>query len=604
MSADGYAFAGFGEGSGPGSGDGFGAGLPAAPTARELMWFELNDLGNAKRLIRLAGGVFGDDGEADLTGARLLYLRDQGWIAFDGRRWNLAHGQALARKLAHRVAEGLHAQATAMAEHLSKKAGKGRGVEAAAPEPVSAQNSIGATGGGEATEAERREAELDAQRAAGGAKKGKDRPDPAVAEFYEFARSCGNAGRTQGMLTQAEAYLQVDLEAFDRDPLCWNVRNGTIRYVKGEGGWALRFSPAHDPADRITRLMEVDYDPKATARRWAASIDKWQPTEPMRDFLRRILGYTITGDTSEQAFFIHQGLGGDGKSTFIGAIRRTVGDYAATSDVKTFLDTGQRSGSDASSDVARLAGETRMVCTAEPPRGARLNEAMIKSFTGGAPLAARRLRQEQFEFMPKGKVHMECNTRPVIKGDDEGIWRRVFIVLWEVRVSPRDRIKDFDKILAREEGPGILNWLLAGVGDWLAKGLDPPRRVSQALEDYRKGSSPFGEWLAECVVVDPKARTMASEFYDSFKAWMGRQDPDAKVMSQRAFGTALGERQILRDGLDGQGRVIRRGARLKTLAELEEDRRAAQGGGEDEAGEPGSAGVAHFPADDEDPFLP
>jgi len=594
VSADGYAFGGMG--------DGFGGGLPAAPTARELMWYELNDLGNAKRLIRLAGGVFGEDGEADLTGARLLYLRDQGWIAFDGRRWNLAYGQALARKLAHRVAEGLFGQAHAMAEHLSGKKAKGAAAEAA-PEPGSAA----ATGGGEATAAELREAQLDAEKASGRAKKGaKDRPDPAVAEFYEFARSCGNAGRTQGMLTQAEAYLQVELEAFDRDPLCWNVRNGTLRYEKRGGAWALRFSAAHDPADRITRLMEVDYDAAATAPRWAASIDKWQPTAPMREFLRRILGYTITGDTSEQAFFIHQGLGGDGKSTFIGAIRRTVGDYAATSDVKTFLDTGQRSGSDASSDVARLAGETRMVCTAEPPRGARLNEAMIKSFTGGAPLAARRLRQEQFEFMPKGKVHMECNTRPVIKGDDEGIWRRVFIVLWEVRVSPRDRIKDFDKILAREEGPGILNWLLAGVGDWLAKGLDPPRRVSQALEDYRKGSSPFGEWLAECVVVDPKARTLASDFYDSLKSWMGRQDPDAKVMSQRAFGTALGERQILRDGLDGQGRVIRRGARLKTAAELEEDRRAAAGGdaGGDEAGDPGSPGeVAHFPADDEDPFL-
>ncbi len=585
MSADGFGFSGLG--------DGFG-GLPAAPSPRELMWFELNDLGNAKRLIRLAGGVFGDDGEVQLTGARLLYLRDQGWIAFDGQRWNLAHGQALARKLAHRVAEGLFAQARAMDEHLGKKAGA-KAAKGDAPDPDAAS----ATGSAEG------DADAPAEPAKARAKKA-DRPPPAVTEFYDFARACGNAGRTQGMLTQAESYLLVELDAFDRDPLMFNVRNGTLRYQRGAEGWRLTFRAAHDPADRITRVMEVDYDDRAIAPKWEASLAKWQPTEPMRDFLRRILGYTITGDTSEQAFFIHQGLGGDGKSTFIGAIRRTLGDYAATSDVKTFLDTGQRSGSDASSDVARLAGETRMVCTAEPPRGARLNEAMIKSFTGGAPLAARRLRQEQFEFMPKGKVQMECNTRPVIKGDDEGIWRRIFIVLWEVRVAPKDRVKDFDKILAREEGPGILNWLLAGVGDWLARGLDPPKRVSQALDDYRKGSSPFGEWLAERVVIEPHIRTLATDFYDSFKAWMSKQDPDAKVMSQRAFGTALGERQILRDGLDGMGRVLRKGARLKTAEELDADRRAQQGG-DDEPGAPDDGIAAHFPADDpasDDPFAP
>ncbi len=585
MSADGFGFAGLGA-------------LPASPSPSELMWFELNDLGNAKRLIRYAGGVFLDDGEIGLVGARLLYLRDHGWIAFDGQRWNLAHGQALARKLAHKVAEGLHGQAKAMAEYAAGK--KGRPVEAA-PDPAVASAT---------SEAERREAMLDAGSERGGKR---EKTNPLVAEFYEFARSSGNAGRTEAMLRQAESYLLVELDAFDRDPLSFNVRNGTLRYVKGADGWAVRFREAHDPADRITRLMEVDYDPGAQAPRWVAAIEDWQPTEPMRRFLQRISGYGVTGDTSEQAFFIHQGLGGDGKSTFIGAIRRTLGDYAATSDVKTFLDTGQRSGSDASSDVARLAGETRMVCTAEPPRGAKLNEAMIKSFTGGAPLAARRLRQEQFEFMPKGKVQMECNTRPVIKGDDEGIWRRVFIVLWEVRVAKKDRIKDYDKILAREEGPGILNWLLAGVGDWLAKGLDPPKRVAQALDDYRKGASPFGEWLAERVVIEPQTRTLASDFYASFKTWMEGQDPDAKVMTQRAFGTALGERQILRDGLDGAGRVLRKGARLKTNQELDDDRRAAaeatEEAREDERGSRAGVGdgssVGHFPSDDDDrdPFL-
>jgi len=563
--------------------------LPAAPSPRELMFYELNDLGNARRLIRLAGAAFGDHDQIVLTGARLLYLRDHGWIAFDGVRWDLQRGAALARRLAHRVAEGLWDQAKAFSDHKTGRKGKD------APEPVAASATGGVEADADATEADRLEAARDQEVKVKPPKK--ERPDPAVAEFYEFARSSGNASRTESMLRQAESYLLVEIEDFDRNPLMFNVRNGTLWFEKVSGGWALRFKTAHDPADRLTRLMEVDYQEGAAAPRWEAAIASWQPAEPMRKFLQRISGYGATGDTSEQAFFIYQGLGGDGKSTFIGALRRVVGDYAATADVKTFLDIGQRSGSDASSDVARLAGETRMVCTAEPPRGARLNEAMIKSFTGGAPLPARRLRQEQFEFKPKGKVFLECNTRPVIKGDDEGIWRRVFILLWEVRVAAKDRIKDYDRILAEQEGPGILNWLLAGVGDWLDQGLDPPRRVREALEDYRKGSSPFGEWLAERVVIDRNARTLASEFYRDYKDWLEKQDSDAKAMSQRAFGTALGERQILRDGKDTNGNIMRRGARLKTATELREDQAAAAS-----RSEPGSSGSAggQFPADDDD----
>lgn len=545
--------------------DGGFSGFASAPAPTELMRFDLNDLGNARRLIRLAGGAFGDDGKPDLSGARLLYLRDHGWIAFDGKRWDQAMGPAYARRLAHKVAEGLWGQATAFAEDRAKKK------EAAAAE-----------------------AETPA------AKKKRDRPDPAIEDFYEFARSSGNKGRTEAMLGQAESYLLVELTAFDPDPWAFNVINGTLKWKQdGDGKWKMTFHKGHDPADRITRLAPVVYDPKAKAPRWEKAIVQWLPDDGVRQFVQRIAGYSLTGDTSEQAFFIYQGLGGDGKSTFVGGIRRVAGDYAATADVKTFLDTGQRSGGDASSDIARLAGETRLVCTAEPPRGAKLNEGMIKSFTGGAPIPARRLRQEQFEFQPKGKVILECNTRPVIKGDDEGIWRRIFIVLWEVRVT-KGRIKDYDKILAREEGPGILNWAMAGVGDWLEKGLDPPKRVSEALEDYRKGSSPFGEWLQECVVIDKGERHPASDFYRSYKEWMDKQDSEAKPMSQRAFGASLGERQILRDGKNTQGNIMRRGARLKTALELANEL-AEQVVEDVDDGRPASpGGTASFPPDDED----
>jgi putative DNA primase/helicase len=284
-----------------------------------------------------------------------------------------------------------------------------------------------------------------------------------------------------------------------------------------------------------------------------------------------------TGFTHEQAFWIFQGKGRDGKSTMVGALRELLGGYADVADVRTFLDVSQRGGADASPDLARLAGDCRMISVAEPPRGAKLAEAMIKSFTGGAPILARRLRQDLFSFMPRPKVFMECNSRPVIKGDDEGIWRRIHLVMFEHQVAPAEVDRELGRKL-RAEYPGILNWIVEGVAEWLDRGLDPPERVKAALEDYRKGSSPFGEWFAERLVLEPGVKTLASDFYADFKSWCEEQGIE-RVMTLTAFGNALADRQVIRAGRDGTGKVYRGGARLKTPAELAAERGVFSPGG-------------------------
>jgi putative DNA primase/helicase len=229
-------------------------------------------------------------------------------------------------------------------------------------------------------------------------------------------------------------------------------------------------------------------------------------------------------------------------------------------DVRTFLDTGQRGGSEASPDLARLAGDCRIISVAEPPRGAKLNEAMIKSFTGGQPIVARRLRQDLFSFEPKPKVYLEANSRPVIRGDDEGIWRRIRLVLWEHSLTKAQMDTGLPEKL-RAEYAGILNWVVQGVGDWLSEGLAEPERVREAMDDYRKGSSPFGEWFTDCVEIDPDATTPASFFYSSYKEWC--EGNGIEPMKQTAFGNALAERQIIRTKKNAAGNVMRKGARVR-----------------------------------------
>jgi len=498
--------------------DGSGYEFGDAPGPEELAAFELNDIGNAKRLIRMVGGQFDALGDVDLGGAILLYQREVGWVGWNGKTWDLKLGQRLAERTAHRVVHELVGQRI----HMEDRGHDKKAVTA-------------------------------------------------------FVRESGNAGRISSMLKVAEAYLQVDLEVFDTAELALTVRNGTLRFARMAGGGMTQTFDPHDPRDRITRMAEVEFDAKARAPLWEASLARWQPDPEMREYLQRAVGYMATGFTHEQAFWIFQGKGRDGKSTMVGALRELLGGYADVADVRTFLDVSQRGGADASPDLARLAGDCRMISVAEPPRGAKLAEAMIKSFTGGAPILARRLRQDLFSFMPRPKVFMECNSRPVIKGDDEGIWRRIHLVMFEHQVAPGEVDRELGRKL-RAEYSGILNWIIEGVAGWLDRGLDPPQRVKDALEDYRKGSSPFGEWFAERLVLEPGAKTVAADLFADFKEWCEGQGIE-RIMSQTAFGNALADRQVIRAGMNGSGKVMRSGARLKTPAELAADRGVFSPGG-------------------------
>jgi putative DNA primase/helicase len=512
------------EGGGPfGGRASFGAG---GPTPEELARFELNDYGNAMRFIRRTGGAIDDEGGIDLACCRVLYLRRRGWIAFNGRFWDLEHGEGLARREAAKVALTLQPQ---LAIRVA-----------------------------------------DAKEAGASAK--------SIQAIWDFGVQCGNNGRISALLTMAASYLEAELDDFDADPLALNCTNGVLRFRRGRDGAPVAvFRKGHEPGDRMTRMVAAAYDATAAAPLYHQVVADAQPRPEDRHYLHRVLGYMATGSTKEQKFFVFQGKGGDGKSTVVNAVRHTLGSYATTVAVETFLDTGVKRGSEASPDIAALAGDSRMLCAGEPPSGSKLATGAIKSFTGGGRMKARELREGLFEFEPVGKPVIECNRRPAINDSDDGIWRRLKILLFTHQV-PEDRIDEDLPEKLKAEADGILAWLVEGVLAWMAEGLrNEPESVRAAIEDYRKGSNPFAQWMDARVIRDETARVRASLLYEDYKRWMEDNGHD-KPMSQRAFGGALGDLQIIFAGKDGDGKVTRRGARLRTPADAEAASPAAQAG--------------------------
>ena len=255
------------------------------------------------------------------------------------------------------------------------------------------------------------------------------------------------------------------------------------------------------------------------------------------------------------------------------ACRETLGSYGAVGNVATFLEQMVGSSSGPTPDLIKLMGDVRFVVLSEPPRGAKLNEGRIKAWTGGAPIDARDLNKSNVTFRPIGKLIWECNAFPVARGDDDGIWRRVMPALFRHQV-PKDQVdKDMPRKLAGERS-GILNWLVEGVGLWLARGLDPPASLVRVVDEYRRSSSPFGDWLAECCVHGDAAaghRELSKNLYASFKTWFEDQGFE-KPMGPKAFGDAMRDRQIETKGKDRAGLQYRGPIRL--LSDLERDAHA------------------------------
>jgi len=482
----------------------------------QMAWLDRNDLGNAERMVRLSKGL-------------LLWIDGIGWVAYDGRRWSARDGDRMARRLAHDVARHIDREAAALNEIANDQA---------------------------------------ALKAAFGWDVPTDLAEERVIALRKHAVASGDASRTNAMLTQAKelTQLRADRDEFDQDPLAINLANGTLRFVAGAGGgWEPRLDP-HEPTDRFMQMANVAYDPDVQCPDWMERMKLVQPDRDQRGLLQQIYGYCLTGLTSEQKFFIYQGRGGDGKSATNMVVSEMFGDYARHADVKTFLKGATKSGSDHSSDLARLSGDVRFVLCEEPDRNATWDGGLLKKITGGK-VTARPLREAEIEYYPHWKLIVEVNPLPAVPSDDDGFWRRCWVVPWpfQFKLAGSVQPEAMDVVVARllEQSSGILNWMVAGACRWLeTRRLPMAAAAKEAIDGYRQSASPMGEWLGDrCDLSDRNALTRAGTLYTDFKEWCEKAGIE-KVPTQTAFGRALRDRQIM-EKKDGAGNRFRRGIALK-----------------------------------------
>jgi putative DNA primase/helicase len=191
-------------------------------------------------------------------------------------------------------------------------------------------------------------------------------------------------------------------------------------------------------------------------------------------------------------------------------------------------------------DRADLFGK-RLVVAIETEEGRRLNETLVKELTGGDRIRARRMREDFWEFEPTHTLIMATNHKPVVRGTDRGIWRRIRLIPFLVTVEGEAVDKGMPRKL-RVERPGILAWCVRGALRWREQGLAEPEAVSEATGTYRREQDVLGAFLAEHTVQGPRYKVRSGVLYAAYKKWA--EDNGEWVKSLTAFGMAMEERGI------------------------------------------------------------
>lgn len=355
----------------------------------------------------------------------------------------------------------------------------------------------------------------------------KTREDSGLLRFVQASAS-SRAIDAAVKLARSEPGIVVSVKELDADPFLLNLGNGILNLR------TLKLQP-HSAEALLTHMAGVEFSEEAACPAWVRFVEQvTNGSEELAAFLRRSCGLALSGDVSEQCLWLHYGEGSNGKSTLLNVMAELLGTYAGPAPMELLLVKNNRS-REVETQFASLAGK-RLVTTVEADSGVRFSEATTKLLTGGDIVLARRLYGEAWPLKPTWKLHIAANHKPLVKGSDDGMWRRILLTPWQVRFDGKraDR-KLADKL--RAELPGILSWCLAGLSEWQAIGLSAPDSVRAATGDYRGENDIVGTWLEECCVRSEKAVCEAGRLYRSFKEWS--EDRGEHPGTATAFGTQL-----------------------------------------------------------------
>jgi putative DNA primase/helicase len=299
-------------------------------------------------------------------------------------------------------------------------------------------------------------------------------------------------------------------------------------------------------SDLLKGGCPFDYDAGAHCDQFRKFIHATIPDFNVVAYLRRLLGYSLTGLRTEHILPIFHGEGRNGKSTLFEILKSILGDLAHKTKAETLLDSGRNRGSGAAdADTMAFFGK-RLVWGCETNDGSRLNIGKVKEMSGGDTLSARApFGKRVIEFTPTHTLFLLTNNLPYASSRDKALWARVHIIPFDVAfvddpVGDNEKLAD-KKLLSKllKELPGIAKWFVDGCLEWQKEGLDPPDRVKAATAAYRNENDDIVEFIADTCEFDISYKVKSSKLWGAYMTWCSKSS--VPPISRKAFGQELGK---------------------------------------------------------------
>ena len=351
--------------------------------------------------------------------------------------------------------------------------------------------------------------------------------------FQKFYKKTRGTQAKKNIMNELMHRRPATPDDFDKDDMLINVANGYIDLTSRE-------LYKHDINKMFSQITNTDYTEKMQPAVWLDFLnDIFAGDKAVIRYIQKALGYSLTGSTREQVMFILFGKGRNGKSIFVEVISEILGDYSNNMQAKSLM---VKKNDNVNTDIARLS-KARFVTSSEPNEGFRFDEGLIKQLTGGDKVTARFLYAEEFEYTPKFKIWVSTNHKPIIRGTDDGIWRRLVLIPFDVQIPEEKVDKDLKYKLLRE-APAILNWMAEGAYMWMQEGLAMPEKLKEAVQKYRNEMDTLGQFIEDCCKVDKNSSEKVSNLHQAYKTWSNDNLTSTKVLGMKSFSQKMEERFV------------------------------------------------------------
>jgi putative DNA primase/helicase len=337
-----------------------------------------------------------------------------------------------------------------------------------------------------------------------------------------------NVSRTMELF---KALVHTDISTFDASKDKLNVANGVLDLKTGD------LSP-HSPDQRFTYCLSTAYNPNADYSEWENLVRAWIDGPEVAEYLKRAVGYSLTGRTREEVMFYLYGPARGGKGTFTETILELLDGRPLATEVGFDVFARQYTSAGEKFVVAGLKA-CRFVAAGESGESQYLAEELIKRLTGGNWITAQHKYKDPFTFRPQFKLWLATNPQPMADPNDTALWARLHVVRF-----PHSWLGKEDKLLkgrlrTQSSLEGVLAWAIEGAKKWYEVGLNPPDQVARETQVVRDELDYVKQWVEDEVIItdDPKDRVSNQAIHIRYENWCA--NVGVKPLGMRRLGKNL-----------------------------------------------------------------